>query len=288
MFAQKMPWVATTPQSRLRQVEIREAEGHPSTAVASVAPPPTTQPPPPPPAPKLSPQEEEYRQQQLTSLKKLRGTLPQEMEAELSALNSQIGDGTGQEVLTHRHLNQHHRLEKAVANLKSKIQSLDKDWQKFVEVANQFNLHKEQYTKLRAEQIQLLQDKLVELQQVRQEISKASQGLTAGPSDCWEEMNTPQFSSEAAEALTATQMFPDLEMPIVDDGYLDTVMEEQADPPEQGSKAQRPVVRPFGRVMASPTKVHQSMLKQAAKDQKDLSGKEKAKKDAKDGEDATL
>ena len=283
MFSQKTPWILSTPQSRSRQVEVREAEGTPTPAAASIVPPqaqPTAST-----VSKISPQEEEYRQQ-LISMKKLRGHLPTEMEEELVQLNRLVPEP---ETLTHRHLNQHHRLEKAVAGLKAKIMGLDKDWQEFVRVANQkFGLHKDQYCKLRSEHLKQLQEKMEELQQVRQEISKVSQGLTEAPQHSLDSLQQPQMTDEAMAALMTAKPFPEVEEVISDDGYQDAQMDEidtAANVEEKDPNNTRPAIKPFTRPMTSPSKVHQSHLKQATKEMRELQAKEKAKKDGKDNDD---
>ena len=151
-----------------------------------------------------------------------------------------------------------------------------------------FGLHKDQYCKLRSEHLKQLQEKMEELQQVRQEISKVSQGLTEAPQHSLDSLQQPQMTDEAMAALMTAKPFPEVEEVISDDGYQDAQMDEidtAANVEEKDPKNTRPAIKPFTRPMTSPSKVHQSHLKQATKEMRELQAKEKAKKDGKDNDD---
>ena len=161
MFAEKAPWIISTPRSRV-DVE-SSGEAQPSTAVPTEAP--TVKP--------LTEEQEQYKEQ-LLGRKKLRGSLPADLGKELQDLQPVMQ----MPILTHEHLNQLSKLEKTVSGIYKKMIDMDDQWQDFVAEANEkFSKHKNMYVQTRDQMLKDLREKNEELNRLKTEISTASEGL---------------------------------------------------------------------------------------------------------------
>lgn len=261
VFADKAPWVATTPKSRIEALNVSEdTAGTAGTADGSTG-------------KTLTEQQEQYKQQ-LLDLKKIRGTLPEEMEKELQELQQVVQ----MPILTHKHLNQLNRLERSVSSLHKKIAEMDLQWQEFVTQANdKFNKHKSLYMQTRETMFAELKDKTLELNKLKAEISMASEGLQQ------KQVEEPfdQVSTEVLASMMNQNPFKVEQLePLPENGEVwdvDAEMIPAADPTTEG-ETKRKSIAPFSRGATSPTKVQQHNLKaREIEARKKLNDKQKEK-----------
>lgn len=279
VFVSKTPWINTTPRTKVdAEVGLKDDDLPPQPNL-----------PPPPGPPQLTPQQEQYKQQ-LVMLKAMRGSLPVDLEKELQELSTE----QQLPVLTHKHINQLTKMEKAVSTLQKKLAEMDAQWQAFVEEANaKFSKHKEMFLDARGHLLKSLQEKVSELNVLKSEISKASEGLAQPVED----PDQVHLSQSALTAAMSQVQFPQVELApppqfLWEAGELEEVdadrMEESPDEGNTGVSRKRPVVAPFTRNASSPSKVHNGVLKPSSaelKARKDTKQKEAERDKTKETQD---
>lgn len=170
----KVPWVPSTPQSRLptskdREVEMAEealpippAPVLPAPPVASA----TTEP--------LSEAESKLLEH-LRGLRELKA-LPDQLQPQLSALEERHLASQANRTLTHSHLNRLDKARNQAVSQRKKIHDLDREWGKFMAKANQhLQEHAAHFQRHRSELVAIYQKKLQEWEAVKTEITTASQ-----------------------------------------------------------------------------------------------------------------
>ena len=250
VFAGKTPWVATTPNSRVNQVTTphQREEAAPTDLVKPDMPPEPVLPSPP-------PQEDESKMlEHLRGLKQALHGLPQELDLKLQELEAK--QQSQETKLSHGQLNKMGKVQRQISTLSEKIVKLDQDWQTFVkQVEERFQKHKGLFLSTRMDLLQARKEKVAELEQIKAEISRASQTLLnstmISPCEVIEvdDMTLMESLQQAAAPLEELDDYPD-------PGDEDTEMEAAA----VDGKA---VVQPFSRraTAGSPTKVAKDHLK---------------------------
>lgn len=113
----------------------------------------------------------------LTALKALQ-QLPELLQQQLTQLEARQAASSSQRALSHGHLNRLHRIRNQTQSLSKKISVLDQDWKQFMlDVEQKVHLHSQHYQKHRGELMDSLNQKLLELDAVKKEVSSASQAL---------------------------------------------------------------------------------------------------------------
>lgn len=267
VFAAKVPWLPSTPQTRLSLPKEKERE---SQELPVVPPQPVL------PAPPTShtgqssvaPLSEE-EQRLLSHLKGLKdlGNLPEVLLTqyqELETRNQEASNGRG---LTHSHINRLHKARNQTQSLIKKLRDLDKEWQDFLQDAfSRLQLHANHFQQHRAELMEALVKKQKELEAVKAEVSTASQNVM-GHQPQEESLTEPavqaelQRFQEMAESLTQAgqiQFVEDDEMEVPEDPGDEEELKEEKD----SSKSKPHLApRPF-RQAGSPQKVATTHLKE--------------------------
>lgn len=257
----KVPWVSTTPRSRLPAVE-EDHRSHPMESRSGTAPKDADLPPSPtlPPPPPSSGQAEESEstiqiQQQLEALKKAvmgKKNVSQDLQNAIAVLEKEAG--TTAPPLTHGQLNQMTKIQKQIKSLKGKIESIDGEWAKFSKaVQEKYQKHQNMYMQHRTELVVQVQEKQQGLLKLKAEIQSSSQHLD-GEDALLQEIPEVDGLHAAFE-----EMYPEVEGPEEMDGVEIQEMEQGTNPVRKAS-----VVAPFTRrsqVLTSPQKVHKNALK---------------------------
>ena len=243
IFQQKLPWVVSSPHSRVQTFGPTDAvqagtpedkSGNAVTAVES----------------KTPAQPEQSEQEVLTHLKALKkalGALPEELETQLQTLEAKTD-----KTLTHGHINKLGKLQRQLASLGTRISEMDHNWKVFTEkVMMKFAHHQQMYQQCRQGLLQEFQKKSQEIQAAKEEVQHASVALFQA------QVAEPP---PPAETVDVEQMFE----PIAFDSYME--MEEVEESPDPNAELlpdkPRPQVGAFRRLKAaSPTKVHAGHLK---------------------------
>lgn len=189
----------------------------------------------------------------LRGLKQALNVLPAELEQKLMELEEK--HSSQETKLNHSHLNRMGKVQKQISGLSDKIVKLDADWQTFTtQVEERFRKHKALFLETRGELVKSRKAKVMELEQIKAEISRASQSLLSasltGPSDVIDLDDAELMASlqQAASPLEELDEYPELE----DEEMI-------AAAPAEG----KPIVNAFQRRVAagSPTKVAKEHLK---------------------------
>eukprot|EP00438_Fugacium_kawagutii_P003463 Skav217394 [mRNA] locus=scaffold532:473685:474857:- [translate_table: standard] len=305
IFPTKVPWVCSTPQSRMAPV--REVVKTQETEDARPLPPPPVLPPPPSAALSTTPpgseaaQLTEEEQQMLAHLKGLHrlGALPDTLIQQMTLLEHRQNAVMSQRALNHGHLNRLHKARNQVNALTKKISSLDEEWKLFMkEVSEKIQLHATQYQSHRGDLLEGLNQKLTDLEQIKKEVSAASNQLVVQTPVMEPQMNDVDLQQELhkfhllASSLGAPTPILEIsgdEMESDDLGEMDVQdaegdqdqAERQPGLPEQEDDEPKPpgkssaALRPF-RQPGSPSKVAVHTLKGKAEPDKTKS-KEKEK-----------
>lgn len=280
LFPSKVPWIATSPQTRvtsLREVEHQEEE-RPLPPAPTLPAPPTGQVPPPDTEP-LS----EAEQKLIVHLKALQELqeLPEPMAMQLAQLEARQLAANTQKALSHGHLNRLHRVRNQTQSLTRKIAALDQEWKQFlIDVQHKVHLHSQHYQRHRGDLLENLNLKIQELETVKREVSTASQALlgqTQEPEAVLEDHEI-QMQLQNFQELTAT-LNSSLEaansaVHLVSEGeeMEDVTPEDQEEKPARSHLAPAPFRSP-----GSPGRVSTHVLKQDRT-------KEKAKEKERDKE----
>lgn len=252
LFANKVPWVATTPRTRMAQVaeSPQKAEalaiGEQKEEDVSVAP------------PSMMPASERQDSQMLTHLKSLKsmmGSLPEELEQKLQALEAVAPK------LNHGHLNRMSKVQKQIATTQEKLQKLDAEWNSFVaQVEERFQKHKALFLETRAQLLQTKKQKIAELEQIKEDIARASHSLMSTVVD----LETDDFDLNDAGLLESLQSVVE-PMEMEEDGYMDQATPVAATGDSQQTR--HAALKPFAKRVqaASPDKVAKEHLKAKTK-----------------------
>lgn len=175
IIPEKAPWVPHTPQARLmsRQVEIQQEDTNPPI----LPPQPVLPPPPAGPNPKDGLTQDEAKI--LTHLKALAGlgqALPSELQTQLQDLMAKEKETTP--ALSHGHLNKLKKIQNQLNTAAKRIVQVDNDWRNFVATVTQrVNDHASWYHAHRTELLTQYNQKALELEAARRELTQASQQL---------------------------------------------------------------------------------------------------------------
>ena len=257
----KVPWVSTTPRSRLPAVE-EDQRSHQMELRSGAAPKDADLPPSPtlPPPPSSSGQAEESEstiqiQPQLEALKKTvmgKKHVSQDLRNAIAVLEKEAG--TTAPPLTHGQLNQMTKIQKQIRSLKGKIESMDGEWAKFSKaVQEKYQKHQNMYMQQRTELVVQVQEKQQGLLKLNAEIQSSSQHLD-GEDALLQEIPEVDGLQAAFE-----EMYPEVEGPEEMDGVEIQEMEQGTHPVRKAT-----VVAPFIRRspnVTSPQKVHKNTLK---------------------------
>ena len=252
LFANKVPWVATTPRTRVTQmtesppkaevVNIGENKEEETNVAQSMQP--------------TSEKQDSQMLSHLKSLKTMMGSLPEELEQKLQALEAVAPK------LNHGHLNRMSKVQRQIVTTQEKLQKLDADWNAFVaQVEERYQKHKTLFLETRAQLLQTKKQKIAELEQIKEDIARASHSLMNTVVD----LETDEFDFNDSGLLESLQAVVE-PMETEEDGY-----EEQATPLEGAGDAQparaAAAVKPFARRVqaTSPEKVAKDHLKCKAK-----------------------
>ena len=268
IFPEKVPWVLSTPSTRIaaKVGEATHALGkagetqasstqQQATSLESAA---------------ILTADELKALQSLRSLQSLNMQLTEEMSQQLEVLQAKEAVASSSKALTHGHLNRLHKLKNQVSTSATKIVDLDKEWTKFATATmTKVKEHATLYQKCRADLLEIHNQKIAELMEVKKEMSVASASLLGGAQTSMETPEVPNIAESLQsfqDAMTEGGMVGAIDLTALPED--DDEMEEM----EQGDDRSKPVVkalRPF-RGSPSPTKVatHHLKVKQEAKDAK--------------------
>ena len=263
--ANKLPWVASTPQSRLFR-PTNSIEEEPQLPPAPVLPPP-------PPVPVQTQKVELTAEEQkiLASLQELEAMGIEMSTAQIAMKNKfeQIQQSNTQvKTLSHGHLNKLEKNQKQLNAIAGKISNLDMEWGKFMkDTTAKVMRHAKLYRACREEMQEAYKKKELDFQQIKQETKAASDSLL----DKTDQVALlPDAPSTEAQIQALQQAFADatpegFSMEQVPDAQVvsDDDMEEervQDLPKEDAKRATRKGATTF-RGSPSPTKVANQQLK---------------------------
>lgn len=210
----------------------------------------------------------------LRSLKDLQ-TLPEPMQEQLTALEAKQQVQPVATTLTHGHLNRMHRARNQVQAQARKIQELDQDWKKFTADANlRLQEHAAQFQRHRAELVEVYHRKLKDWEDIKAEISSASQSLVEQQPQLEPLEPAPQVQMDVGQFQTmAQQIMETEEVQFLEADDEETEPMEEMD--EEGKKSTKKLApRAFSRAAGSPHRVAKDAIKV-----KQQSNKEKETKD---------
>ena len=258
VFPEKVPWITSTPTSRLqtkmtdstsgqaKEADPPQQSGAPSAQGAEVV---------------VSLTEEEAQVlQSLRSLQTMKMQLTPEMEHQLECLQTKEAQVTSSKALTHGHLNRLHKLKNQVSASAQKIVNLDSEWKAFVNrTMSKVKEHALLYQQCRADLMEAHNQKRSELMAVKDELSTASKSLLGQAQAIVEVPDMP----DVAEAMQAFQDVISEEgtvgaIDLTDEMEEDEGFTETETVGSKGKPARQP--RPF-RGATSPTKVASLHLK---------------------------
>ena len=280
VFSDKLPWIPTTPASRVqRKVETGISMDKP----LGMPPQPILPPAPSVEAPMALTAEEDKMLQHLRGLQSMDMELTESMASRLEELSMREAKAQSNRTLTHGQLNKLNKLKGQVATAAQKIKDLDQEWTSFVSnTIAKVRQHGEMFQNCRADLMEHYNAKILELANVKQEMTLASRSLLG-----------PQWTEPVIEEMPDLEVqFEDLQNTLNAEGHAssidltDTMDDEElveAEDVAQGamSKATPKALRPF-RGSSSPSKVGNHHLKPKAQDLKEIKDakvREKEKED---------
>lgn len=262
IFPANVPWVMTTPKSRLSLPKPSEL----STDLPDVPPAPSLQPPPPSAHTSYRTDqltgEEQQTMKHLRALRDLGESLPQPLQERLTALEEKEREQGSQKPLTHGHINKLHKLQNQVASQNARIQKLDSEWKDFLKlVQSRMEMHVGMYRSHREDLIATLASKKAELEEAKLQVSLACKSLVEGVPNHQEPTALPAEDQEMSHlAQTFAQAAEVVELSFSEE-------EMEADMEEGKSQGERKVVKttksmkPFIGA-GSPNRVANQALKQ--------------------------
>lgn len=280
IFSEALPWVTSTPQSRLP----RRVETAPTTEDAGMPLPPAPILPAPPGASTESPEvqplnaDEQKIMSHLQALQDMQAPLSDEMAQMLQTLTQRNKESTPVS-LSHSQLNRMSKLRGQVTNLRQKVTNLDGEWSRFINgVLTSAQSHAQMYRAARSEMVTNYHTKMEELQTLKANIATASQHLCAQiPTETLPEAG---YDIESAmETMRQLAQCPS-NIQLVDDDTDGGDMEsEELQEDQQGGSVVGHVGRPRPRFNAarSPNRVANQNLKPDRTDRKERKAKEETK-----------
>ena len=256
MFSERVPWIASTPKTRLpatkQDLDAAEVSSKENTAAANqeVVDPPG-----------LSQSEKNV----LAHLRGLQGhgiELTEQMKEQMTKLEEKEASMQGEVTLSHGHINRYHKLKAQAASTAKRIKDLDAEWLGFLgRVQMKLGRHASLYQKARGDLLEQYNMKMTDLQKIKSEVSAAS--LTMIANDIAEE--TLQESVDAAKALETLQqaMQDGAQVFSISDDEMEEEMEtngEKKTPGDASRSRGRNAMQPF-RAAGSPSKVSTNHLK---------------------------
>eukprot|EP00438_Fugacium_kawagutii_P022545 Skav206055 [mRNA] locus=scaffold587:320020:321123:- [translate_table: standard] len=276
-----VPWIPTTPQSRIPMPRDKEEVEQP--ALPLHPPPPVLPAPPSGPSPSQveGPMESLTEQEaqllvHLRGLQKL-GALPESLQEHYAQLEQRQQSAASVKMLSHSHLNRLNRVRGQVQGLAKKLSNVDIEWKSFLkEIVSKVHLHSEHYQRHRSDLLESYNKKLAELEDIKKELSEASQNLVGQVTspdialdDVALQAELYQFH-QLTQSLTTTQ---DIPVQILEDD-MDEDLEEVTPNSEDDKQPRKSHIQPVAfRSPGSPGKVAQNHLKNKATDK----GKEKSR-----------
>lgn len=268
LFPSKVPWINTTPQSRLPPREV--------TALGDELPPPPSLPAPPQaPVSAVMTGGEKLSQEDQQMLTHLRGikelslkdpsmAMPQTMVELLQKLEAREKESGTNRPLTHSHLNQLKKIQSQVATAAKKVSNLDTEWKTFVMTATtRLQHHQEMYAACRQEYVAHYQQKVQELEAAKKNIQAASANLTQEIPAPPEAPIAPDLAPQLEQFSEVAQQIQQQEPWDVSDADDDMKEEDELlkEQPERGRASHSSAMSAFGRTATSPQKVANHLLK---------------------------
>eukprot|EP00438_Fugacium_kawagutii_P016197 Skav224047 [mRNA] locus=scaffold534:28174:29184:- [translate_table: standard] len=266
IFSEKLPWVSSTPQSRLVQPGM---EASPSGESGLPLPPAPSLPPP----PKVDDEQVMMTAEEQKTLEHLRGLRDQlELPPQLLAVCNELESKARAVVpkISHAHINRMNKLQNQVTSAMKKVSQLDSEWDGFMHtVTERVQNHIMMYRQRRLEYIENYKAKLKEMKQLRLELAQASQEMCASlpPAHIKEEMPDPNFFFQRIQEM-ASQVRESGPISVDDSPeMIAEEMEEEQEADEESPKEKKdkkqPVKAATFRHAGSPTKVATNILKPA-------------------------
>ena len=176
VFPEKVPWVASTPTTRIssKGLEQSSSAGKGAEPPAQLA------------KPSQSSTEEtvmltEEEAKILQSLRSLQASnmqLTSEMAQQMESLVEKECLAASSKALTHGHLNKLHRLRNQVSASAKKIVDVDREWTAFTKaIFEKVKEHAQMYQRCRADLLEAHNQKRIELFAIKEEMSAASRSL---------------------------------------------------------------------------------------------------------------
>eukprot|EP00438_Fugacium_kawagutii_P011288 Skav202838 [mRNA] locus=scaffold746:109495:111729:+ [translate_table: standard] len=276
LFPDDLPWVTTTPQSRVQARQVKVSEGLTENLPLVPPAPPVIAPPVAPVAKTDSPltEQEQKKMESLQSLKSIGVELPDNLLALLQDLEKRAKGGM-QVTLSHSQINKLHKLRAQIATLTKKVQDLDTRWSSFMHtIMTRARDHGQQYQMCRAELLHSLANRQQEMKDLKQTISQASLQLTHQPEDTATQV--PEMNPELMSQMEELQRLHALgqNAVILDDDNeadeLDQQMEEEeeeelleeVDPESVDATQLKPSPHTTFRVSPSPNRLTMSAFDQ--------------------------
>lgn len=277
LFNAKVPWITSTPQSR---VQIREVT---VPGENEIPPPPILPKPPQAPVAPLAQVNEKLSEEEQQLLKHLRGLkelsatgieIPASMMETLQHLEAREKEASSSRPLTHGHLNQLKKMQNQVNAAARKIHTLDKEWRAFVtQAASRLQAHSECYAACRADHIQVYQQKVKDLEEAKKQVQVASASLVQDVPEPEVPPEQPDVTSDLSHFQALAVAANETSWPIAGDlaAPMEDEMEKDADEVEviEANHHKRPSLAAFGRAATSPGKVANHALKVKQEDTKE-------------------
>lgn len=273
IFAEALPWVNTTPQSRLPRHSQEDTKGgETGTALPLIPPSPVLAPPPKPAASTTTEApldaEEEKLLQTLRTLHSMGVPMSTEQTAMAELLEKRVR-ATTPATISHSQVNKLNRLKSQLSSLSQRIQVLDQEWLRFItHVLTSAKEHAAMYQACRKDHCANYEEKAQELMALKQTLSQMSQRLSADLAV--EAPKTEEFDVEAAmENLAALAQAPTMPELIDDDMESEVGASPTSDTEpktETGTKPSKPRVAFRG--ATSPNRVANVHLKPEIKKDK--------------------
>eukprot|EP00438_Fugacium_kawagutii_P012497 Skav200179 [mRNA] locus=scaffold1159:325378:326424:- [translate_table: standard] len=263
LFSAKVPWIASTPHSRLQQ----PTEGQPTELPLPPAPvlpvPPSA-----PPSQQALSAEDMKLMNHLQGLRDL-GVLPMELSQRLELLEQKHQESLNTKALSHAQLNKLHKVRNQTSQLAGRIRSVDEEWRKFLAMSMaRLTQHSQMFQAHRQDLLSQYNQKVQELAAIKEEVSLASQSLIG-------QVPVVEPPAEPVNTARDLQQFQELaqslhpeEALVVGSDEEEELQDADMEEAKATSASSKPTLapRPFRTVTAtSPTKVQQNQLKQSTK-----------------------
>ena len=175
-FSESLPWVASTPHSRIARLT-EAPEDLPLPPQPSLPAPPAVE------NPSLT-DEELTLVKNLQEIQKLGVELSETQCSKLMELEQKQKATAPPKQLSHGHIHKHNRLKGQVATALAKIEKLDAEWKKLLDgVVVKIQHHGSMYKECRKSLVAVYKEKVKELQSVQQEMHAASESLVGSAAD---------------------------------------------------------------------------------------------------------